>query len=268
MNLFSEYHWFELWEPIWFVVLLAMAVLYLRNKGASRRERSLFLTALALIFIVVGSPFHILAAHGLFSAFMVQQSILYLVVPPFLISGIPSSWLRPQLWHHIVKRILRALTNPWFTAILFNVGFSLYLLPMVFHSVHGHPVYTGLCDLFLFLASVLMWWSILSPLPELNPLSGLARLFYIFITAVMLTPIAFLMLFANDILYPAYGMASGVFSNLSALYDQQLAGGILKGFQLTAYGIVLGIVVFEWVRKEQQQDQSGSGKRPRVKKAH
>ncbi|HEU5141354.1 MAG TPA: cytochrome c oxidase assembly protein [Bacillales bacterium] len=266
MNLFSEYNWFELWGPIWFVVLLGAAVWYLKNEGQSVREKSLFLIALALIYIVVGSPFQVVAADGLFSAFMFQQSVLYLVVPPFLISGIPSSWLRPQLWHHTVKSILRILTHPWFTAILFNVGFSFYLLPMVFHHVHPHPVYAGLCDLFLFLASVLMWWSILSPLPELNPLTGLQRLFYIFITAVMLTPIAFLMLFANDVLYPAYGVATGVFSNLSAVYDQQIAGGILKGFQLTAYGIVLGIVVFDWVRKERQQEKSG--KTARVKKAH
>lgn len=252
---------------VWIVVLLIAAGFYLRPKGTSVRQKSLFLVALALIYLVVGSPFAAFAAHGLFSAYMVQQSILYLVVPPFLISGIPPAWVRPLLWKRRVKKVLRILTYPWLTAILFNVGFSFYFLPFIFDSVHGNHGYTDLCTLFLFLAAVLMWWSVLSPLPELNPLSELHRIFYIFITAIMLTPIAFLMLFANHVLYPAYAHTPQAFSYLNAMYDQQIAGGLLKSFQLTAYGIELGVIIFDWMRKEKEKERTKDGKVVSIKRA-
>lgn len=242
---------------IWLVIVLIGSVIYLRRKGASPKQRSRFLIAAALIFAVVGTPFAYFAAHGLFSAYMTQQSILFLVVPPLLISGIPSAWVRPLLWKPGVKKVFALLTYPWLTAIFFNVGFSFFLLPFFFRSVHGHPFYSGLCTLILFIAAMLMWWSILSPLSELNPLSEVQRIFYIFITAIMLTPIAFLMLFANHVLYPAYANTPQAFSYLNAMYDQQIAGGILKSFQLTSYGIELGIIIFGWVKSEKERGKGG-----------
>lgn len=262
------YHWIERWNPIWIVILLAVAFFYLRKKGTSPRQKTVSLVALALIYGSVGTPFQIFADHGLFTAYMLQQSVLYLVVPPLLIAAIPKGWLIPLMWRPRLKKMLEVMTYPWLTAILFNVGFSVYLLPFVFNAVHTHPMIMNLCHLFLFLTAGLMWWSVLSPLRELNPLSELGRIFYIFITAIMLTPIAMLLLFSGDVMYPAYAAGSDMFKFLTPKYDQQMGAGVLKAFQLTVYGIELGIIVFRWIKSEQDKENERKGKVIPFKKVH
>lgn len=263
LHLFSAYSWMALWSPIWAVIVILAGFIYIRRikitlyYGIPGWRMALFLIALGLVYVVVGSPFHVIAADDLFSAYLLQLSIVYLVVPPCLILGTPVEWLRPLLWRPAIKKTLSVLTYPWVTAILFNIGLSVYLLPSVFNAVHGHLLYDGLCRAFLFLVAMFMWWSIISPLRELNSLSELNRIFYIFITAIMLTPIAMLMLFANQALYPAYAATPQVFSFLTAEYDQQIGAGILKMFQLSVYGIALGAIIYKWMKNEEEKKPPG-----------
>lgn len=261
-DLLSADSWLTLWRPIWAVVLLLVGLVYIRklkltfNHEITRGKSFLFLMALALVYIVVGSPFHIIAADDLFSAYLLQLSILYLVLPPLLIQGAPTAWLHTLLRVHFLKGVLQKLTYPWVTAILFNVGLSIYLLPPVFHPIQAHAAYETLSLVLLFIMSVVMWVSILSPVRELHPLSEMQRIFYIFVTAVMLMPIAVWLLFANHVLYPAYAQTPQVISGLTATYDQQIGAGILKIFQLTAYGIVLAAIIYKWMQKEKEQRSS------------
>lgn len=258
-DLFSAYSWMALWSPIWAIVVILAGVFYIRklklteSHGITSGKKAMFLVALVLIYIAVGSPLHVIAADDLFSAYLLQLSVLYLVVPPFLILGMPAVWVRPLLWKRSIKNLLQVLTYPWVTAILFNIGLSVYLLPFVFNTVHVHPVYDVGCRVFLFLVAVLMWGSILSPIRELNPLSELQRVFYVFISAIMLTPISMLLLFTGQVMYPPYAETSQVISGLSPIYDQQIGAGILKMFQLSSYGIALGAIIYKWMKREEQQ---------------
>src|SRR5699024_60695 len=88
---------------------------------------------------------------------------------------------------------------------------------------------------------------ITSPLPEMNPLMGIQRVFYLFITSIMLIPIAVIILFAGDVLYPAYAEAQQYMTFADPRYDQQIGAGILKIFQLLSYWVALGIVCYNWV---------------------
>lgn len=258
-DLFSAYSPIALWSPIWAVIVILAGVFYIRklkatqNHSVSRGKKTMFLIALFLIYGVVGSPFHVIAADDLFSAYLLQLSVLYLVVPPFLILGTPLVWLKPLLLRRSFKNILQLLTYPWVTAILFNIGLSIYLLPSVFQPIHAHPLFEISTRVVLFLAAVFMWGSVLSPVRELNPLSEMQRVFYVFITAIMLTPIAMVLLFSGHVLYPLYAETTQVVPGLSAIYDQQIGAAILKLFQLTAFGITLGTLVYKWMKKEEQQ---------------
>src|SRR5699024_7313223 len=106
--------------------------------------------------------------------------------------------------------------------ILFNVGYSIYLVPKVFNPVHANPTLDAILQVVFFFVAVLMWWSITSPLPEMNPLTGIQRVFYLFITSIMLIPIAVIILFAGDVLYPAYAEAQQYMTFADPRYDQQI----------------------------------------------
>ncbi|HET7627892.1 MAG TPA: cytochrome c oxidase assembly protein [Bacillales bacterium] len=259
MDLFKDHGFLSLWNPILAALLLGVAIFYARRHEPRLREKLAFLSGLLLIYLVCGSPFAVVAQERWMTAFLFQQSVLYLVVPRLLFAGVPRQWLLPLRQNNSVKRTLQILTYPWLTAIVFNLGFSIYLLPSVFSAVHGNAALTAVVEGFFFLSALLMWWSILSPLPELNPLSEMQRIFYLFITALMLTPIAMLMLFSDQVLYPAYAGSA----YLPAIYDQQLAAGVLKAFQLTVYSIEIVYLINHWIRNERIREQEKHGK-PKV----
>src|SRR5690625_1463246 len=91
-----------LWSPYFLTFLIAIAIVYFIFIGPKRhifgdvdrpriREQILFYLALILIYFVKGSPVDLLS-HIMMSAHMVQMSILYFVVPIFIIRGIPK-WM-------------------------------------------------------------------------------------------------------------------------------------------------------------------------------
>lgn len=258
IDVLSEYSWFELWGPGWLMLTVLAGRFYVKGVVwpekylATGKQCRCFFTAIVLFYLVRGSPFAVLAGDYLFSAYSLQQAVLYLVVPPLIIIGLPIRELRPFLWRYPVKRVLKLLTYPWTTTFLFTAGFSVYHVPFVFNAVSKYPVLSVSGHLFLLFTAFLMWWSIISPLPELNRLSGAQRVAYIFVNGISLTPICMLLLLSNSVLFPAYAQAPRVVPLLSAVYDQQLGGGIIKMFQLASYGTALAVIVYRWVKRDVQ----------------
>lgn len=246
--------WWAILEPWWLVLFLFLYICYRKwVPGVDRQMRRYALLTLLLFYVVVGSPLAVPAErHLFFSAYMFQQSLLCLVIPPLLLKSFPLSSLRPYLWHYFVKKICRGLTHPITTTVLFNVGFSVVHVPFIFHQLLYLPSLFFLIHVFIFLSAVLMWWSILSPLPELNQLTEGQRIAYIFINGVALSPLCIFLLLSSSPLYPAYAHKL-FYPSFTAVYDQQLAGGLLKSIQLTSYGIALGVIVFRWVKKKSRR---------------
>lgn len=94
------------------------------------------------------------------------------------------------------------------------------------------------------------------PLPEISKFSYFTRVAYIFLNSVLLMPIGiFLLIGITEAHYPLYAEAAGqLLPSLTAVYDQQLAGGILKAIQLTSYGIALFYLIGNWSRKEDEME--------------
>ena len=78
-----------------------LAAVYLLAVGPAREKygwdgdavspwrKASFLGSVALIFLTLNGPLHTLSDEYLFSAYMVQHMLLMLIMPPFLIMGIP-----------------------------------------------------------------------------------------------------------------------------------------------------------------------------------
>lgn len=83
------------------------------------------------------------------------------------------------------------------------------------------------------------------------------RLGYIFFVAMLLMSIGiFVTMHAH---YPVYASAAGEFvPALTAICDQQLAGGVLKIIQLTSYTIALFKIVMLWGKKEEEKVGEGA----------
>jgi putative membrane protein len=73
---------------------------------------------------------------------------------------------------------------------------------------------------------VLMWWPLLSPLPELPRLPYPGQMLYCFLMTIPMTVIAIYITMADRILYPAYALAPRVWG-LTPMDDQHYGGLIM-----------------------------------------
>ncbi|OEH93918.1 cytochrome c oxidase assembly factor CtaG [Bacillus solimangrovi] len=273
-----------LWSPYYFIAILSIAVLYVtvvRGRfmdkftdatPATRKQMTRFLGAMALLYIVKGSPLDLLG-HMNFSFHMVQMSLLYLAIPPLLILGTPDWLLRAIVNTKGINQIFKLFSKPLLALFLFNGSFSMYHFPGVFDFIKTdsllHAAVTGLIFIFAFF----MWIPLIAPLPEYDRMSDLFKMGYLFANGLLLSPACALIIFSNSPLYATYydpehwvqalalcvpaSLLNGIdvsninlFSFTSLQKDQQLGGIIMKIVQEIIYGMTLGYVFFRWVRNE------------------
>ncbi|WP_141431312.1 cytochrome c oxidase assembly factor CtaG [Bacillus sp. 03113] len=273
-----------LWSPYFLLTLLLILALYFflllkKRNGwgdSNRNKQAIFFTlALLLLYIVKGSPLDLMS-HVLFYAHMSQMALLFLLIPPLLIWGLPNWMWRKILSIKLIGYPFLFFTKPILAVILFNVFFSFYHIPLIFDIVKMNMWAHTAATAFLFLLAVFMWWPLVHPLEELGGLSGIKKVAYIFADGVLLTPACALIIFADTPLYATYSNPniwaeamslcvphstlatlelSGpeMFSSLSPLFDQQIGGVLMKIIQEVIYGCMLGRVFFRWYKDEQKE---------------
>ncbi|WP_139491664.1 cytochrome c oxidase assembly protein [Brevibacillus dissolubilis] len=252
---------FELWSPEYMLFSVALVAIYLAVTGPYRHrfgvteevpmgKKITFVMAMVIFYLAMGSPLAYYGHHYLFSAHMLQQSLVYLIVPPLVLVGTPAWFYRGLLNNEKALRFFKRVTNPIFSLVTFNFLFSLYHYPIIFdtmYSIHGlHNVYHGI----LLLAAFQMWWNVACPVPEMERLTHVRKMGYIFANGVLLTPACGLIIFASDVMYQVYQGVPQVFAALPILDDQQLGGVIMKLVQELAYGFTLWYVFLGWYRNE------------------
>jgi len=263
LSVLSTHAWYELFHPIYLILCLALTYWYFRRVSHFERNDSLdikkyyFICSIVLFYVVKGTPFAVLAKDYLFSAHMLQLSIIFFVVIPLFILSLPTNYIRKYFWHHRTRLFIHILSKPWLNALLFNGLLTVYFIPSVFNMLKSQLVGMALYQLMLVFLAFMMWWVIISPLPEITFIPYLTRIIYIFFASVLLMPIGIFLLIILRAHYPAFEAVAGNFVPiLNAIYDQQLAGGILKLFQLSSYIIALLAIVLRWGKEE--EDKEGS----------
>ncbi|SDW80065.1 putative membrane protein [Marininema mesophilum] len=228
-----------------------------RFAGESVRpgQKVLFLLGLCSLYGCLGSPI-VLIGHELFSVHMLQQSLLYLVMPPLLIRGLPVWMWRRGFAEKWMQILFLPAQRPLISLVLFNGLFSLYHVPRVFDMLMSSELLHLFSHFVLILSAMLMWWPVMNPVKEQVNLTPLGKLAYIAGAGVLLTPACALIIFADHLLFASYSESGQMFSILSPLDDQQLGGVIMKVIQEVVYGVMLGIVFFQWAREERAKEES------------
>jgi putative membrane protein len=241
-----------------------LGALYFYGIGPWRRRKGLgppaspwqilsFCAALLVLLVSLNGPVHDLSDYYLFSIHMVQHMLLTMVFPPVFVASLPGWLLQPLLVRRGVLPVLRVLTRPWVAALLFSASMVVWhLVPFYDLMMRDHEVHIATHLLFIVTAT-LMWWPVMSPVPELPRLpAGLAML-YLFLVGIPMQVVAALITFADEVLYPWYAIAPRTFG-LSPLDDQQL-GALLMWVpaNLWLFGAI-GVVFFRWAREEEREE--------------
>ncbi len=209
------------------------------------RQRARFIAGLVVIVLALNGPVHDLSDSFLFSAHMVQHLVLTLLVPPLLISGTPASLFRQALRSPAVARVAHVISRPTFCFAAFNVVIAGWHFPVLYNfALAHHAVHIGQHLMFL-VAAVLMWWPLLSPLPELPRLSYPLQMLYCFLMTIPMSLVAIFITYADSVLYPSYASAPRVWQ-LSPMQDQMIGGLIMWIPGGLFFVCVMAVVFFKW----------------------
>jgi putative membrane protein len=252
------YEWAWSLHPSVLIGTGILGALYFYGIGPLRRRHGWpppspwqILSFSAALLVLLGSlngPVHDLSDYYLFTMHMVQHLVLTLVFPPLLLAGIPEWLLRPLLGKPGVLPVARFLTRPWVAAFLFSVSVAAWhLRPFYDLMMRSHEVHIATHLMFMVTAT-LMWWPVMSPLPELRLPTGVSML-YLFLVGIPMQVVAALITFADEVLYPWYVTAPRMWG-LSPLDDQQL-GGLIMWVPGNLYIFAaIGVLFFRWAREE------------------
>jgi cytochrome c oxidase assembly factor CtaG len=242
------------------------AVLYVlggrARAGTPLRRESLrtlsFFTGLAVIVIALDSPIDDYA-DTLFWMHMVQHVLLLTVAPPLILLGHP--W--PRMWRALPLRtrtvVGRAIAGSGFTAplrvlarplpawILFNVTIVAWHIPAAYNATLTSNVIHQLEHAMFFFFGMLFWARVVDPGPLRPRLVWPMRIVYVSSAMVVGWVLAIALVVVQHPLYAHYADLLHRPGGLTALGDQQIAGGIMWVLGSIAYTVTLLIGVYRWL---------------------
>jgi putative membrane protein len=208
-------------------------------------QQILFFSGLLVMFASLNGPIHDLSDDYLFSAHMVQHLLLTLALPPLLLAGVPGWMLRPVLSRPRVAPITRFLTRAPICFVVFNVVIAGWHLPQFYNAAMANHNLHILEHLMFMAAAVLMWWPLLSQLPEFPRLAYPGQMLYSFLLSIPMSIVAIYIAMADHVLYPAYSATPRVLS-LTPLEDQLLGALIMWIPGGLIFTIIMTVVFFKW----------------------
>lgn len=255
----------DLWHPGVFAWLLLLQVAYLLAVGPWRSSfgwgapvpatrRLWFSLGLWCVYLSEGTPLHLLSEKYLFSAHMLQHTLLTMVVPPLLMAGTPDWAMRPLTRIRPLMRAMRLLTRAVPALLVFNVIYSVWHVPVAYEAVLKSHTFHMFQHAVLFTTAILMWWPIASPLPELPPLHEGIQMLYIFVVGVTQLGAFALITFADEPIYKFYENAPRVWAAVDPLADQQIAGVIMNILPMLIAVAVWTVMFFRWASREGTPD--------------
>jgi putative membrane protein len=267
-------HWS--WDPslIYVAVAAVMYVLGGFRPGTSRsrqlrrdrewlRELS-FAAGLATIVIALDSPIDYYSDQ-LFWVHMSQHLILLTISAPLILLGRP--W--PRMWQALPLRArtsvgrtlaaarwtapLRALAKPWVAFVVFNLDMLIWHVPAAYNLTLSHQ-WIHNCEHALFFFTGLLYWAhVVDPGPLRQRMSLYLRAVYVAGAMAVGWVLAITLVLVKHPLYTHYAQLLTRPGHISALTDQQIAGGMMWVPGSLAYFLALLILFARWASPDSER---------------
>ncbi len=253
------------WSPnpqVWAVVvaLLGGYAYCLRRLGprhlgpgepaATPAQKAYWLLGVLTLWVASDWPVDTLADHYLFSVHMLQHMIYALISAPLLLLGLPRWLLRLPLRNPRVMRVARQLTRPAAGLIAFNFTFIAIHWPPVVDLQLQSEAFHLLIHVVILVSGLLMWWPVVSPLPELARLSDPGKMLYLFLQSVLPTIPASFLTFGHHLFYSVYAGGPRYFG-ISPITDQMISGLTMKIVGGMLLWGVIAAIFYRWYQREE-----------------
>jgi len=237
-------------HPSTVIGIAALGAIYLwaahrLQRQPTTAQKIFFFSGLLVMFGSLNGPLHDLSDDYLFSAHMVQHLLLTLAMPPLLLAGVPGFMLSRPLSHRFVRPAARFFTSAPIAFVVFNLVIAVWHLPPFYNAaMANHNIHIVEHVMFM-VAAVLMWWPLMSQVPELPRLAYPGQMLYSFLMSIPMSIVAIYIAMSDHVLYPAYAAAPRVFA-LSPLEDQLLGALIMWIPGGIIFYIIMTVVFFKW----------------------
>ena len=238
----------SVWIGTAVLAALYLAASALSGRRPTRRQAAWFATAVIVILFAHGELDE-LADQRLFAIHMLQHLVQSFVIPPLLLLGTPDWILRPLVARKPMKALARTLTNPVVAFLLFSAVFVTAHFPPVFDRMCRDENFHIALHVTFMATGVLLWWPILSPLPELQRLSYPMQILYLFLLMIPMTAVAAPITLASRVIYPWYSEGRHAWG-LGAMEDQVLGGLLMWIGQGSYLMIVFTAIFYRWSSRE------------------
>jgi putative membrane protein len=241
-------------DPTVVVGIAALGGIYLaalrrgRVEGHTVKPANIFcfFAGLAVLLGSLTGPLHDLSDYYLFSAHMIQHLLLAFAMPPLLLYGTPGFMLAPLLRHPFVRDLGRRLTRPSGAFACFNLVLVAWHLPPLYNlAMDNHGVHI-VQHLMIMVASVILWWPVLSPSPELPRAPYPLQMLYLFVVGLPMVVVSIFISMAGSVLYPYYAAAPRIWPILTPHADQHLGGLIMWIPGGLVFLLAISVVFFRW----------------------
>lgn len=251
--------WTWAWQAypgVWAFVLVTAAVAWLLMRDAGLRvgQRISAAVALVLLWLTLDWPVGPLGTGYLAWVHALQFVSLGMVVPPLLLNALPRARVHALLDAHPgVAGVVAAATQPLVAAITFTLTMIVTHVPRVVDSVMQFQLGAFALDTAWLLSGIVFWWPIVVRYPGRENFSPIFRILYIFLGTQAHLFIAMWLLLAEFPVYATYELAPRV-TSLSALQDQQVAGGIMIAIAEPIVFAFIAVVFFRWARDQESRE--------------
>ena len=221
------------------------------GEATPRRKTRLFILGVGVLWLGADWPIHDLAERYLYFMHMTQHLLFTLVAAPILIAGMPPWMLRQLLAPRPVRRVFRFMTRPLVALVFFNAVLLFTHWPEVVEASVGSELIHFSLHVLIVTSALVMWWPVMSPLPEMPALSPPGQMLYLFFQSLAPTIPASFLTFGHTPLYPVYATFPRIWS-VGVLNDQLLAGLIMKLIGGLLLWGVIATIFFRWYNQEQR----------------
>lgn len=233
----------------------AVTTLRLRLSDAGRIRRSqtvYFSLGVLAIYVAAGSPVHDISEEYLLSMHMFQHMLFTLVAPPLLLAGIPA-WLWQALFRQRgVMPVAKVLVNPLVAFGAFNFLIVVTHLPHVVDYALQEHWFHFVVHAALVTSAMMMWWPVMSSVPELPRLSYPLQMSYLFVQSLLPAVIGSFITFSRTAVYDFYGEAPRIWG-LDPVEDQQIGALVMKLVGSLILWAFIGVAFFRWYAREEAE---------------
>ena len=196
----------------------------------------------------------------LFSLHMVQHLLLMLVAAPLLVLAAPVTQLLRASSAEVRQRrlipvlhsgVVAALGHPVVTWLTFSLVLWLsHFSPFFNDALEDRGVHDAEHAIYL-VASLLFWWPAIAMDPARRRMPHAVRVLYVLLQLPVNSFVGMAITFADSPLYPHYATLNAPYG-ISALADQQIAGGTMwLAGDIVFIGAIL-LIVGAWMRHEER----------------